>query len=129
MQKDVEVTHMIGKNIYELRRRKGLSLSELSERSGISKSYLSNIERDVHKNPSIQILEKISDVLNVDLKALLRTGYSPDNLLQEKELYEFAKELKKTGIEKDNVHEYRQLIEFIKWQNENAICKKNLGEH
>lgn len=111
---------MIGKNIYELRKRMGLSLSELADRSGISKSYLSNIERDVHKNPSIQILEKISDVLNVDLKALLKNGHSSDNLLHEKELYEFVKELKKTGIEKDNIPEFRQLIDFIKWQNENT---------
>lgn len=119
---------MIGKNIYELRRRMGLSLSELSEKAGISKSYLSNIERDVHKNPSIQILEKISDVLNVDLKALLKAGYSPENVLQDKELYEFAKELKETGIEKDKLHEYRQIIDFIKWQNEKLESKKAEGE-
>lgn len=114
---------MIGKNIYELRRRRGLSLSELSERSGISKSYLSNIERDVHKNPSIQIIEKISDVLNVDLKALLKPGYSQDNMIAEQELFEFAKELKNTGIEKEQIQEYRQLIDFIKWQNEKAVDK------
>jgi XRE family transcriptional regulator, master regulator for biofilm formation len=111
---------MIGKNIYELRRRRGLSLSELSERSGISKSYLSNIERDVHKNPSIQILEKISDVLNVDLKALLKPGYSPDYMIAEQDLFEFAEELKQTGIEKEQIRDYQQLIDFIKWQKENS---------
>jgi XRE family transcriptional regulator, master regulator for biofilm formation len=115
---------MIGKNLAELRRRKGLSLSELADRSGISKSYLSNIERDVHKNPSIQILEKISDVLNVDLKALLINGYSTEKVRHDKELYEFAEELKKTGIKKDNIQEYKQLIEFIKWQNEIIDSKK-----
>jgi XRE family transcriptional regulator, master regulator for biofilm formation len=115
---------MIGKNIYELRRNRGLSLSELSERSGISKSYLSNIERDVHKNPSIQILEKISDVLNVDLMNLLVPGYSLGNLSPDKELYDFVTELKKTGIEKENIQEYKQLIDFIKWQNENLNPNK-----
>lgn len=115
---------MIGKNLFELRKRRGLSLSELSDRSGISKSYLSNIERDVHKNPSIQILEKISDVLDVDLKALLKPGYSSDKVLNDKELYEFVSELKKTGIEKDNIQEYKQLIDFIKWQNENLNPNK-----
>ncbi|MBT2686208.1 helix-turn-helix transcriptional regulator [Bacillus sp. ISL-37] len=115
---------MIGKNIHELRRNRGLSLSELSERSGISKSYLSNIERDVHKNPSIQILEKISDVLNVDLINLVVPGYSSGNFLPDKELYEFVTELKKTGIEKENIQEYKQLIDFIKWQNEKVHAKK-----
>jgi len=111
---------MIGKNIYELRRRRGLSLSELSDRSGISKSYLSNIERDVHKNPSIQILEKISDVLNVDLKALLKPGFNPDYMIAEQEFFEFAEELKQTGIEKEQIRDYQQLIDFIKWQKENS---------
>ena len=114
---------MIGKNLSELRRRKGLSLSELADRSGISKSYLSNIERDVHKNPSIQILEKISDVLDVDLKALLISGHSTEKVRHDKELYEFAEELKRTGIKKDNIQEYKQLIEFIKWQNEMTESK------
>jgi XRE family transcriptional regulator, master regulator for biofilm formation len=115
---------MIGKNLSELRRRKGLSLSELSDRSGISKSYLSNIERDVHKNPSIQILEKISDVLDVDLKALLINGHSTEKVFHDKELYEFVEELKKTGIKKDNIQEYKQLIDFIKWQNEKVNANK-----
>lgn len=116
---------MIGKNIYELRRNRGLSLSELSERSGISKSYLSNIERDIHKNPSIQILEKISDVLNVDLMNLLVPGFTSENFIPDKELYEFVTELKKTGIEKENIQEYKQLIDFIKWQNEKVHAKNN----
>lgn len=110
---------MIGRNINEIRRRKGLSLSELSEKSGISKSYLSNIERDVHKNPSIHIIEKISNVLNVDLKILLVKGSKPD-ILHEMELYEFAEELKQTGIEKEQIRDYQQLIDFIKWQKEKS---------
>jgi len=116
---------MIGKNISELRRRKGLSLSELSERSGISKSYLSNIERDVHKNPSIQILEKISDALDVDIRALLINGHRTEKVLHDKELYEFVEELKKTGIKKEQIHDYKQLIEFINWQIENIGAKND----
>ena len=49
---------MIGKNIYLLRKEKGLTLSELAERANIAKSYLSNIERNINQNPSIQIVEK-----------------------------------------------------------------------
>ena len=44
---------MIGKNIYWLRKEKGLTLSELAERANIAKSYLSNIERNINQNPSI----------------------------------------------------------------------------
>lgn len=110
---------MIGRNINEIRKRKGLSLSELSEKSGISKSYLSNIERDIHKNPSIHIIEKISNVLNVDLNVLLIKDAQP-NVFHDLELYRFAEELKQTGIEKEQIRDYQQLIDFIKWQKENT---------
>ena len=49
---------MIGKNIYWLRKEKGLTLSELAERANVAKSYLSNIERDINQNPSIQYSRK-----------------------------------------------------------------------
>ena len=43
---------MIGKNIAEIRKKRGYTLSELAELANISKSYLSNIERNINKNPS-----------------------------------------------------------------------------
>lgn len=108
---------MIGSNIYQIRKKRGLSLSELSERARISKSYLSNIERNVNKNPSIHIIEKIASVLDVELKELIR----PEAVIGidqyfEKEWVEFIQELKDTGIHKEEIHEYRTLIEFIKWK-------------
>lgn len=39
---------MLGKNIYQFRKKRGLTLSELAERAGVSKSYLSNIERNIN---------------------------------------------------------------------------------
>ncbi|MFS0638306.1 helix-turn-helix transcriptional regulator [Mesobacillus foraminis] len=115
---------MIGKNIFEIRKSRGLSLSELSERSGISKSYLSNIERNIHQNPSIQILEKVAFVLKVDLNALL---ISNNETLQQtdQELVDFMLQLKKSGINKDNLHRYQQLIDFINWQNQKLEVKNN----
>lgn len=62
---------MIGKRIQQLRTEQGLSLTELAERAGVAKSYLSNIERDLQKNPSIQYLHKICFVLNIDTPLLL----------------------------------------------------------
>ena len=65
---------MIGKNIYQLRKKKGLTLSELADRAGVSKSYLSNIERELNQNPSLKVMKKITFVLGVDLKDLLITS-------------------------------------------------------
>lgn len=56
---------MIGQRIKQYRTQKKMSLSEMAERAGIAKSYLSSIERSIQSNPSIQILEKISSVLDI----------------------------------------------------------------
>ncbi|MDC2867930.1 helix-turn-helix domain-containing protein [Bacillus sp. BP-3] len=109
---------MIGRNIYQIRKKRGLTLSELAERAGISKSYLSNIERSINQNPSIQVLEKIGLALEADLNMLLETKTNTETKLQiEKEWIDFVYELKKAGINKKKLENYKILIDFIKWQN------------
>lgn len=112
---------MIGENIQHLRNRSGITLSELAERAGISKSYLSSIERNLKRNPSIQVMEKIAVVLKVDLKTLLKMDMDAEKKQQlEKEWLDFVDELKRTGIDRRQVNEYKILIEFIRWHNEQA---------
>ncbi len=108
---------MIGKNILKIRKEKGLTLSELAERSSISKSYLSNIERNIHRNPSIEVMTKIANGLDTDLKALLIGTTNEDQPKIDKEWLEFITELKESGIDIKQIKEYRTLIDFIKWQN------------
>src|ERR1700730_4613662 len=62
---------MIGKRVQQLRKEKGMSLTELAERAGVAKSYISSLERDIQKNPSIQFLEKIAGVLKVPVDRLI----------------------------------------------------------
>lgn len=108
---------MIGKNISDLRKKRGMTLSELAERSNISKSYLSVIERNINENPSIQVIKKLAAVLDVDLKTLLGAEIETEQFL-ETEWLEFISELKKSGVDKKQIKEYKTLIEFIKWQKE-----------
>lgn len=61
---------MIGRIIRLYRKRKGYSINQLAVESGVSKSYLSKIERGVHKNPSVQFLKKVSATLEVELTEL-----------------------------------------------------------
>lgn len=63
---------MDGKKLKELRKNNGLTLSRLSELTGISKSYLSLIERDIQKNPSLDILQRIARNLNMEVEDLVR---------------------------------------------------------
>lgn len=68
---------MIGDRIKQLRAQKGYSITELAELAGVSKSYLSYIERNVHNNPSLQVLTKIAAQLDTSLEYLLGTETSP----------------------------------------------------
>lgn len=114
---------MIGKNIKKIRHRKGLTLSELAERANISKSYLSNIERNLNKNPSIQIIEKIASVLVVDYRMLI--GIKENEQLPEREWLDFVKDLKDSGVCAGQLKEYKAVIEFARWQKENGPKQKN----
>ncbi|WP_075981933.1 helix-turn-helix domain-containing protein [Bacillus massilinigeriensis] len=110
---------MIGKSIAEIREKKGLTLSQLSKLANISKSYLSNIERGINKNPSLEVIQKLAKVLETDLITLLKTGTELDSHIHiEKEWIDFVIELKELGLNKDQIQQYKTLIEFIKWQKD-----------
>lgn len=116
---------MIGDNILRIRKQRGLTLSELAEKALISKSYLSNIERNLNKNPSIHVIEKIAAVLHVDIQKIIypTTENGKFNTSNEEELISLIQELKGVGIDKDNVDDYKMLIEFIKWRQGNKGIK------
>ncbi|MFD0693918.1 helix-turn-helix domain-containing protein [Paenibacillus sp. GCM10027628] len=106
---------MLGKRVRKLRMERGLSLSELAEAAGVAKSYLSTIERDIHSNPSVHLLNKIAVALDVSLKQLLE----PDTPEQEpdpavvQEWYDLFQDAVKYGISRK---ELKSIIEFRKWQ-------------
>lgn len=50
--------------IKKIRNEKGMTLVKLSELSGVSVGYLCHLERGSRKNPTIEIMEKISKALN-----------------------------------------------------------------
>lgn len=110
---------MIGKNITELRNKRGYTLSELAELANVSKSYLSNIERSINKNPSLDVMKRIAAVLQVDLLTLLQNieGLNGEYLIEKEWIY-FINELKDSGIKSSDIKEYKTLIEFIRWRNE-----------
>ncbi|TDL73874.1 XRE family transcriptional regulator [Rhodococcus qingshengii] len=63
---------MDGNKLKVMRIEKGISLNKLSELTGISKSYLSLIERNIQKNPSIDILSKLAKALEMEVEDLIR---------------------------------------------------------
>lgn len=105
---------MIGKRIQQLRKSKGLSLTELAERAGVAKSYLSNVERNIQSNPSIQFLEKITDVLNVSVESLIYDENTNDDAL-DKQWLELVVEAMNSGVSKE---EFKEFLDYQKWKKE-----------
>lgn len=110
---------MLGKRVRKLRIERGLSLSELAEAAGVAKSYLSTIERNIHSNPSVHVLDKIAAALDVSLKLLVQPDTpesesepAPD-LSEVQEWYALFQDALNCGI---SPKELKSMIDFRKWQ-------------
>ena len=61
----------VGKRIRELRRQRGISLRDLARRSGVSKAYLSQLENDPDRKPSVDVVLRVAAALGVGLADLV----------------------------------------------------------
>jgi transcriptional regulator with XRE-family HTH domain len=69
----MDIRSVIAANIRKLRTSKKLSQDELAADAGIDRSYISEIENGL-KNPSVLVLDKIANALDVKITALF-AGY------------------------------------------------------
>ena len=104
---------MIGEKIKQLRKEKRMSISELAEKAGVAKSYLSSIERNLQSNPSIQFIEKISQVLDVSVNDIIIEKDSIVETELDSGWIEIINEAMKSGVSKAQFKEY---LEFNKWR-------------
>ena len=102
---------MIGDRVKKFRLEKKMSLSELAEQAGVAKSYLSSLERNLQKNPSIQFLEKIAAVLNLPVEYLIHDQIDKTEL--DSEWLNLVKDAMTSGISKE---QFRDFLEFNKWR-------------
>jgi len=68
----ISTSETISRNIKRIRQERNLTLDDLAILSGVSKSMLSEIERCT-KSPTISVLEKICDGINIPLAQLTHT--------------------------------------------------------
>lgn len=64
----------VGRNIFNYRKRKNMSLDEVAKRSGVSKSMLSQIEQE-KTNPTVITVWKIAKALNITMEELINSEY------------------------------------------------------
>ncbi len=74
---------LIGEQIRELRKIKGLTLQDIANKVGVSVGYLSQIERNRSKLP-IGVLRQISDALGVHMNWFFQS--MPDTPLDERDI-------------------------------------------
>ncbi|RHW41557.1 helix-turn-helix domain-containing protein [Neobacillus notoginsengisoli] len=102
---------MIGDRVKKLRLERKMSLSELAEQAGVAKSYISSLERNLQRNPSIQFLEKISAVLNVPIDHLIHDATDENEL--DSDWLNLVKEAMESGVSKD---QFKEFLEFNRWR-------------
>ncbi|WP_141504072.1 helix-turn-helix domain-containing protein [Paenibacillus luteus] len=72
-----EIAGLVGENIRQLRKKRGLSQEQLAFRADINASYMGQVERG-EKNPTIDVLSKIANALQTPLEMLVNVSAPPD---------------------------------------------------
>nr|WP_231620637.1 helix-turn-helix domain-containing protein [Fictibacillus sp. 7GRE50] len=103
---------IIGERVKKYRTEKGLSITALAEKAGVAKSYISALERNIQQNPSIQLLEKIAEVLDISVDHLIKEEVNNEELDQE--WANLVKEAMGSGVSKE---QFKEFLEFNKWKN------------
>ena len=111
---------MIGKKIKRLRQQKGYSITELGKLADVSKSYLSQLERGLQTNPSLQFLVKVSKPLDTSIDLLLQESKANKcrNIDLDEEWKVLIRQAIEDGLKKEDFHEYRKYMKFQEWMRE-----------
>lgn len=108
---------MLGKRIKNLREQHGYSITELAKLANVSKSYLSLIERDIKKNPSLLFLNKMAKTLNTNIEYLLGTDIADKSKNRNGDLDNDWTELILMAINTGACKvEFRNYLDSIKYQ-------------
>jgi XRE family transcriptional regulator of biofilm formation len=111
---------MIGERITMLRQEKGYSISNLAKQANVSKSYLSQIERGLQTNPSLQFLYKISIPLDISVKYLLDIKpVDTPNFELDEEWKSLIRHAMDEGLKIEDFQEYINYIKFQTWKKDN----------
>ncbi|KNH20175.1 hypothetical protein ACS78_18400 [Priestia megaterium] len=105
---------MIGDRIRTIRVQKRMTLSNLAEKANVTKSYLSNIERNISTNPTIEFVEKVALALNMKPESLL--GWEKDVSSLDNS-FSYVKKYLLT-MDDEQLIELKDYIDFILWKRD-----------
>lgn len=82
----------LGKLLKDARVKAGMSQAQLAETIGISRSYLSQLEHGVYPRPTLAVMGRITEVLDISAENLgAVTGYAVPASLPDFREYVYAK--------------------------------------
>ena len=67
----MDIRRQVGRNLKRIRKERGWSQEQLAFESGLHRTYISGIERGA-RNPTILVLARIADTLEVSVAELVR---------------------------------------------------------
>lgn len=108
----------LGITLKNARKNVGLTLRQVEEMTDISNAYLSQLENDKIKNPSVNILSKLSSLYKVSLKTLLSDAKMIDKkeAQQEEINLSFAQKIafRAEDLTEEERNDVLKYLEFIK---------------
>ena len=96
-------------NLREARERKGISQKDMAEKIGVAKSTYSLYESG-KREPSVDTIKKIADILNISADTLLGIEEQPMTLAAHFDGNEYTEE---------ELNEIKQFAKFVKEKNKN----------
>lgn len=67
----MDLVKLLGRNVRDWRKRRGLSQEELALETDMKRSYVSDIERGT-RNPSVKAIARLAKALKIEPDVLLR---------------------------------------------------------
>lgn len=67
----MDICKNFGANVRRIRRAKDITQEDLADAADIHRTYLSALERDGNKNPTLKVISRIADALEVSPGSLL----------------------------------------------------------
>lgn len=110
--------YTLGQVLKNQREIKGLSLRQVQLLTKVSNAYLSQLENDKIKNPSVNILYKLSDFYNLEFNILLEvSGIAKKKKdSEEKSISSFA--LSSANLSEDEENELLKYLKFLRSQDD-----------
>lgn len=95
-------------NIKNIREDKNISINRLNKLTGISRAYLFDLENNRKFNPTLAMLEKIAEALDVNIKELFYSIRDVEDLKEE--MYH---RIEVFGLDSKEVYEISQIIDLL----------------